>query len=76
MTVGVDDHFLDLGGNSLIATQVISRLRHRFRINVPLTLMFEAPTVAGMAVAIELAMIDEIENIEEEQALELARSEP
>jgi acyl carrier protein len=70
--VGIHDNFLELGGNSLIGTQVISRLRQAFDLNLPLTILFEAPTVAELAVAIELMLIDEIEKLTEDEAVLLA----
>jgi len=47
--VGGDSTFFELGGSSLIAAQVISRLRHAFHCDIPLRAIFERPTVADMA---------------------------
>ncbi len=51
--VGLHDNFFTLGGHSLIATQVISRLRSFSRTEVMLRDLFESPTLAGLAATIE-----------------------
>lgn len=50
--VGRHDNFVDLGGHSLVATQVVARLRRRLGANLLLSEFLEAPTVAGLAATI------------------------
>ncbi len=47
--IGADDNFFDLGGHSLLMTQVQSRLTERLTIEVPLVELFQHPTVAALA---------------------------
>lgn len=53
--VGRNDDFFILGGHSLKATQVVSRLRQQFQIDFPLQTFFEAPTLASFCQAVEAA---------------------
>ncbi|MFJ8980814.1 amino acid adenylation domain-containing protein [Streptomyces sp. NPDC102282] len=52
-STGRDDDFFTLGGNSIIATELVYRLRRLYDIDIPLRTLFDNPTVAGMAARIE-----------------------
>ncbi|HEX9454735.1 MAG TPA: phosphopantetheine-binding protein, partial [Candidatus Binatia bacterium] len=47
--VGIDDNFFDLGGDSLAASRVISRVIQSFKLVLPVKALYDAPTVARMA---------------------------
>jgi acyl transferase domain-containing protein len=48
-----DDDFYDLGGNSLLATQAVSRLRRAFDIELSVRVLFDQTTIAGLTRHIE-----------------------
>ncbi len=77
--VGVHDDFFELGGHSLLATQVVSRVRQALGTELPLRMLFEAPTLAGLAEGIEVLLhrrdgwqVPEIRPAAHEQALPLS----
>jgi amino acid adenylation domain-containing protein len=47
--IGTADNFFDLGGNSLAATRLLSRVRNEFQVEVTMRRFFDNPTVAGLA---------------------------
>ena len=53
--VGIQDNFFELGGHSLLATQVMSRVRRTFQLDIPLRVLFETPSIEGLAIAIASA---------------------
>ncbi len=54
--IGRDANFFDLGGHSLLGTQVISRLRRAFDVDLAIASLFHSPTVRGLAEEIDAAL--------------------
>ncbi len=51
--IGIHDDFLELGGDSIMAWQIVSRIRNAFKVEIPLRDIFEQPTIAGQATCID-----------------------
>ena len=60
--VGMDDNLFELGGDSLLAIQVLARVRGLYGVAVHPSALFKTPTVAALAVLVETLLIDDIEN--------------
>jgi acyl carrier protein len=51
--IGVHDDFFELGGHSLLVTQCIAHLRAQYGVDVPVSVFFDAPTIAQLAEYVE-----------------------
>lgn len=75
--IGAHDDFFSLGGTSLPALQVISRINRTFQLDLPMSTFFEHPTVAALSAAIEATLIAELEGLSDEEVERLlATSQP
>ena len=60
--VGVYDNFFQLGGHSLLGTQVISRIRKRFQEDISVRTFFTSPTVADLAEAVVQKRLERVDS--------------
>ncbi len=51
--IGVNDNFFELGGNSLLALKTVSALKSRYNYQLPITKLYQFPTISGIAAVIE-----------------------
>ena len=56
--VGINDEFLDLGGHSLKAAQIVTRALDEFQVDVGMETLLGAPTVAKMALVVTRKMME------------------
>jgi amino acid adenylation domain-containing protein len=68
--IGIEDNFFESGGHSLMATQVLSRVREAFQVELPLKRFFATPVISDQAEAIEAAMMEEIANMPDSETSE------
>ncbi len=85
--IGIHDDFFDLGGDSLLGTQIISRVRDRFDLDLPVKSLFSEPTIAGLSKLMEelriehaddktlASLIDQLEKMPDEEVKKLLDAE-
>ncbi|HET9621306.1 MAG TPA: SDR family NAD(P)-dependent oxidoreductase [Kofleriaceae bacterium] len=66
--IGVHDKFLQLGGNSLLGVQLVSRLRDALALSLPLRTLLSTQTIAELAIVVEEHMLAEIEAMPDDVA--------
>jgi amino acid adenylation domain-containing protein len=70
--VGRHDNFFDMGGHSLLATKLISRIRSLIGVELSIQSVFEFPSVAALAPIVEKSILDEITQMPETEAAQIA----
>lgn len=71
--IGLDDNFFQLGGDSILATQIINRIRDALQVELSFLVFFQQPTIRNMAIAIVAAQAQSVDT--DEMALLLAELE-
>lgn len=66
--VSVADDFFELGGDSLLATQVVSRLKTAFGIDLPLRRFFQGSSLEALAETVEESLLEKLESMSDEDA--------
>ena len=58
--VGIHDSFFEMGGDSLLGVKLIGLIKQTFQVNITLRHLWEAPTVAGLALLVEELIIEDL----------------
>ena len=66
--ISVEDNFFFLGGHSLMAAQLINKIRHQFNVDLRLQTVFLASTVTALSLEIEKVLVARLESMSEEEA--------
>ncbi len=71
--IGIHDNFFHLNGDSLTATQLVSRLKEMYPVEIPLQDFFAEPTVAHLAEVIKKLLVERIKSLSPEAKKRLAK---
>ena len=72
--IGTQDNFFQLGGDSILAAQIVNRIRVTMHVDLPFVIFFGQPTVAQMAVRIALLQAERVGDDEMERLLDRLES--
>ena len=65
--VSVEENFFSLGGHSLLGAQLVARLRDTFGIEMPLRVIFEAPSVAELSAEVGRLLLAKVQRMSDEE---------
>lgn len=66
--VGIDDDFFELGGDSLVAVQLVGEISRAFKVDIPVAQLFELRTVRSLAGAIEESLLERVAGLTDLEA--------
>ena len=70
--IGIHSNFFDINGDSLAATQMVTRLQQIFPVEISLQAFFAEPTIAHLAKVIKELLVEKVKSLSEEELLKLA----
>jgi acyl carrier protein len=70
--IGIYENFFNLSGDSLTATQLLSRLKELYGVEVPVKDFFQQPTAAHLSQVVKKSLIEKIKNLSPEEKKKLA----
>jgi acyl carrier protein len=72
VTAGVQHDFFEVGGNSLLAAQVVLSIRREFAVDMPLETIFDYPTISALAEIVEEAVRADVARLSEAELMAYA----
>jgi acyl transferase domain-containing protein len=70
--ISIHDNFFEINGDSLTATQLITKLQQTYPVEISLQIFFEDPTIAHLAAMVKELLVEKIKNLSEEELEKLA----